>query len=157
MDNIIKLPAQQATFNATNRLVDLIVPSNSGIYNLAETYVAIECRIDGIELDTSEAAAGQLAQGGDFLAATAAVADIRLNIKHHPTVVSIYDSCAVPLECLVKNCSMISSTRGKIEDIRRSDTLRGTMKCYTQDKEDVEGRHLKFKGVVYFRSWSLLK
>ena len=58
MDNIIKLPAQQATFNATNRLVDLIVPSNSGIYNLAETYVAIECRIDGIELDTSEAAAG---------------------------------------------------------------------------------------------------
>ena len=149
MDNIVKLPAQQATFNATNRLVDLIVPSNSGIYNLAETYVAIECRIDGIELDTTEAAAGQLAQGGDFLAATDAVADIRLNIKHHPTVVSIYDSCAVPLECLVKNCSMMSSTRGKIEDIRRADTLRGTMKCYTQDKEDVEGRSITgFSGMA---------
>jgi hypothetical protein len=142
MDNIVKLPAQQATFNATNRLVDLIVPSNSGVYNLAETYVAIQCRIDGIELNTTEAAAGQLAQAGDFLAATEAVADIRLNIKHHATVATIYDSCAVPLECLVKNCSMTSSTRGKIEDIRRSDTLRGTMKCYTQDKEDVEGRSI---------------
>ena len=42
MDNIIKLPAQQALFNATNRLVDLVIPGNSGVYNLSESYIAID-------------------------------------------------------------------------------------------------------------------
>ena len=142
MDNIVKLPAQQATFNATNRLVDLIIPSNSGIYNLAETYIAIECRVDDLELDTTDAANGQLPTAGEFLPAADAVADVRLNIKHHANVDTIYDTCAVPIECLVRNCSMTSSTRGKISDIRRADTLLGTMKAYTLDKEDIETRSL---------------
>jgi hypothetical protein len=137
MDNILKLPAQQATFNAQNRLVDLIIPAGSGVYNLSETYIA-----------------GTLPQGGNGLAETTAVADLRLNIKHNSTVDTIYDTCAVPIECLVKNCSMTSSTRGKIEDIRKSDTLRGTMKSYTLDKEDVEGRALGgFAGMAKSNPW----
>ena len=155
MDNIVKLPAQQATFNASNRLVDLIIPSNSGVYNLAETYIAIECRVDGIELDTTDAGDGQLAQAGAFLPAVDAVADVRLNIKHNASVATIYDTCAVPIECLVRNCSMTSSTRGKISDIRRADTLLGTMKAYTLDKEDIETRSLAgFAGSAKSNPWA---
>jgi len=137
MENIIKLPAQQALFNATNRLVDLIIPGNSGVYDLSKTYIAIDMSVSGIELDTSEAAAGRLPNGAYVLAADA-VADVRLALKHNPSKVTIYDTCAMPVEVLVKNCSMFSGTKGKIEDIRRSDALKGTMKAYTQDKEDVE-------------------
>lgn len=138
MDNIIKLPAQQALFNATNRLVDLIIPGNSGVYNLSESYIAIDMSVGtGLVLNTAEATDDQLAQGGAFLAATDAVADMRANLKHNATTVTIYDTCAMPVEALVRNCSMFTATRGKIEDIRRADTLRATMKAYTQDIDDV--------------------
>ena len=155
MDNIVRLPSQQSVFNATSRLVDIVIPAGSGIYDLTETYVAIQVQVDDLELDTTGAANGQLPTGGDFLPAADAVADVRLNIKHNSTVDSIYDKCAVPIECLVRNCSMISSTRGKIEDIRRSDSLRGTMKAYTLDKEDVQSRALVgFAGAAKTNPWA---
>jgi len=138
MDNIIKLPAQQALFNATNRLVDLVIPGNSGVYNLNESYVAIDLAAQGIELDSGQAAAGRLERAGAFLPATSAVADVRPFLKHNATTETIYDMCAVPVEAIVRNCSMFTASRGKIEDIRRADTLRATMKAYTQDIEDVE-------------------
>tara|TARA_R110000787_G_scaffold133269_2_gene245557 strand:+ start:1947 stop:3671 length:1725 start_codon:yes stop_codon:yes gene_type:complete len=155
MDNIVRLPSQQSVFNATSRLVDIVIPAGSGIYDLTETYVAIQVQVDDLELDTTTATAGALAQNASGLVASDAVADVRLNIKHNSTVASIYDTCAVPIECLVRNCSMMSSTRGKIEDIRRSDSLRGTMKAYTLDKEDVESRALVgFAGAAKTNPWA---
>jgi len=135
MDNILKLPAQQAQFNATNRLVDLIIPGNSGVYDLSKTYVAVTCTADNLEFTLP--ADGALAQSNG-LPANTAVPDVRLALKHNASAVSMYDDCAVPIEALVRNCSMFSANRGKLEDIRRSDTLRATMKAYTADVEDVE-------------------
>lgn len=142
MDNIVKLPASQALFNKTNRLVDLIIPGNSGVYNLSESYVAIDMSVTGVSYLLSDAAAGRLPQQGAFVPDADAVADIRLAMKHNETKITIYDTCAVPVETLVRNCSMFTASRGKIEDIRRSDTLRATMKAYTQDVEDVEDRSI---------------
>ncbi len=144
MDNIVKLNSQQSLFNANNRLVDIVIPGNSGVYNLSECYVAIDMSVDGVTFNTAtEAPAGQLAQvPGSALPETAAVADLRLGIKHQATGTSIYDSCSVPVETLVRNASMFSATRGKVEDIRRVDALRATMKAYTQDIEDVESSSL---------------
>ena len=34
MDNIVRLPSQQSVFNATSRLVDIVIPAGSGIYDL---------------------------------------------------------------------------------------------------------------------------
>ena len=144
MDNIVKLNAQQALFNANNRLVDLVIPGNSGVYNLSECYVAIDMSVDGLTPDLG-GMAGQLANvPGNALGSASAVADVRLGIKHLPDAagVSIYDQCAVPVETLVRNASMFSATRGKVEDIRRVDALKATMKAYTQDVEDVESASL---------------
>lgn len=143
MENIIKLNAQQALFSANNRLVDLILPGNSGVYNLSETYVAITVSADGVVADYNTAATdGRLAPGGAYLQESTAVQDVRLALKHQSTGDSIYDSCAMPISTLVRNCSLFSSTKGKIEDIRRSDTLRGTMAAYTDDVSDVVDRSI---------------
>ncbi len=135
MDNIIKLPAQQALFNSNNRLVDLILPGNSGVYDLSKTYVAVTCTADNLEFTLP--ADGALAQANG-LPSNTAVPDVRLALKHNNSMATIYDECAVPIEALVRNCSMFSANRGKLEDIRRADTLRATMKAYTADIEDIE-------------------
>ena len=137
MENVIKLPASQALFNANNRLVDLVIPGNSGVYNLSETYVAIDMSVSGLEFDLTQAADGRLTSGA-YVQAADAVGDVRVALKHNATTATIYDRCAMPVETLVRNCSMFTASRGKIEDIRRADTLRATMKAYTQDIEDVE-------------------
>ena len=138
MDHIIKLPSQQSLFNATNNLVDLVIPANSGVYSLADTFVAISLRTDGIALDTAtDGPAGQIPAAGG-LAAADAVADIRLNFKHNAAGDSIYANTAVPIEALVRDCSMFSSTRGKIEDIRRADALHATRQAYLRDMSDVQ-------------------
>ena len=142
MDNILKLPAQQALFDSKNRLVDLVIPANSGVYNLAECYVAVDIATTGLALDTTQAADGRLANTAGYVEAADAVADVRLSLKHNATVATIYDTCAMPVEALVRNASMFSATKGKLEDIRRSDVIRSTLKAYTDDIEDVEARSI---------------
>ena len=137
MDNLLKLPAQQATFNASNKLVDIVIPGSSGVYDMSQTYVSINMSVSGIALNTT-GTDGRLPQGSGYIQESAAIADVRLALQHNASVPTIYDTCAVPIETLVRNCSLFSSTRGKIEDIRRSDALRGSMKSYTRDVGDVE-------------------
>jgi hypothetical protein len=137
MDHIVKLPSQQALFNNTNNLLDLVIPGNSGVYDLSATYISVSLRTENIELDVSQGPQGQLpATGG--LAASTAIADMRLGFNHRGVGGTIYKDTAVPIEILVRDCSMFSSTRGKIEDIRRSDSLRATRKAYLQDMSDVQ-------------------
>ncbi len=142
MENVLKLPSQQSLFDAKNRLVDLVIPANSGVYDLSQSYVAIDCSVTGLELDLTEAGDGALVVGGTPVAAADAVADVRLGLKHNATAATIYDNTSVPVSALVRNASMFSAARGKVEDIRRSDVLRATMKAYTDDIEDIEARAL---------------
>jgi len=137
MDNIVKLPSQQALFNNTNNLADFVIPGNSGVYDLSSTYIAISLRTENIALDATEGAQGAIPAAGGLPAASA-IADMRLAFDHGSLGGSIYADTAVPIETLVRDCSMFSSTRGKIEDIRRSDSLRATRKAYLQDMSDVQ-------------------
>ena len=137
MDNIVKLPSQQALFNNTNNLADFVIPGNSGVYDLSSTYIAISLRTENIALDATEGGDGVIPAAGGLPAASA-IADMRLGFDHGSLGGSIYADTAVPIETLVRDCSMFSSTRGKIEDIRRSDSLRATRKAYLQDMSDVQ-------------------
>ena len=137
MENIIKIPSQQSSFNATNNLVDLIIPGNSGVYDLSEMYITIDTRLN---VATVADAADRGPQGAGYIEATDAVQNIVMDITHGPA--SIYDKTACPVEILVRNCSLTSQSRGKVEDIRRSDRLRATMKSYLQDLDDVQSAAL---------------
>jgi len=128
-ESVVRLPAQQSLFNATSNLVDLIIPGNTGVYDLSQTYVSLLTRITSTSPTTPALIVG----------ADDGVYDIRVHMKHGNGQ-NIYNDCATPIECLVNSCSMISATKGGIEDIRKSDVLRGTLSVY---KEDLDSRQAK--------------
>ena len=138
MENIIRLPSQQSKFDVKNRLVDLVIPSNSGVYDLSQCYIAIDTTVAGIELDLTQAGDGRLPRTAGYVEATEAVANTKMGLKHQASVVSIYDDVAIPVSALVKNASMFCASKGKIEDIRRVDVLRATMNAYLKDIEDIQ-------------------
>jgi len=135
MENIIKLPSQQSSFNAINNLVDLIIPGNSGVYDLSEMYITIDTRLNVATV----AAVGDKSPGSVYDDGVA-VQNVIMDITHGTG--SIYDKTACPVEILVRNCSLMSQSRGKVEDVRRSDRLRATMKSYLQDLDDVQASAL---------------
>lgn len=134
-ESVIRIPAQQSLINTNNNLIDLIIPGNSGVYDLSNTYVSLLTRVTSNPLDVATAPkliAGETERG---------VYDIRVHMKHNTgATASHYNNVATPIECLVQACSMSSATKGGIEDIRRSDILRGTLSVY---KEDLDSRQAK--------------
>jgi len=140
MENIIKIPSQQSSFNGTNNLVDIVIPGNSGVYDLSEMYITIDTRLN---VETVAAAGDRGPQGAGYVQASEAVQNVILDVRHGlGGAASIYDKTACPVEILVRNCSLTSASRGKVEDIRRSDRLRATMKSYLQDLDDVQSAAL---------------
>lgn len=139
MEQIIKLPSQQSSFTVTNDTVDIVLPGNSGVYDLSQMYIVIDTAVTS---DFGNLAAGSRLGAG--LEASDAIADLKLHFRHNASggTDSIYNETACPIEMLVKDCRMTSQSRGPVEDVRNSDSLRGTMKSYTQDLDDVEGAAL---------------
>ena len=137
MENIVRIPSQQSSFNATNNLVDIVIPGNSGVYDLSECFVTIDTRLN---IATTLTAADRAAQTPGYVVNGGEVHSVHLAYNHGTG--SIYNDTACPVEILVRNCSMMSASRGKVEDIRRSDTLRATAKAYIQDLDDVQAAAL---------------
>ncbi len=137
MENIVRIPSQQSSFNATNNLVDIVIPGNSGVYDLSECFVTIDTRLN---IATTLAAGDRAAQTAGYVGNGEEVQSVHMAFNHGAN--SIYNDTACPVEILVRNCSMMSATRGKVEDIRRSDTLRATAKAYIQDLDDVQAAAL---------------
>jgi hypothetical protein len=75
------------------------------------------------------------------------VYDTRLHFLHNngskdSANARIYDNTATPIECLVSSASMISASRGTVEDIRRADILRGTLSVYQKDLDSRQAEAL---------------
>ena len=139
MENVIKLPAQQSLFNANNNLVDIIIPGSMGVVDLSQSFVSILTRV------TNEA--GTAVARMDGHAGEVGVYDTRLHFLHNngsKAVANkrIYDNTATPIECLVSSASMISASRGTVEDIRRADILRGTLSVYQKDLDSRQAEAL---------------
>ena len=160
-ESVIRIPAQQSLINNNNNLIDLIIPGNSGVYDLSNTYVSLLTRV------TSSPSAVALVTGET----ETGVYDIRVHMDHQGGAqASHYDNVATPIECLVSSCSMTSASKGGIEDIRRSDILRGTLSVYKEDLDSrqakalttwagackdtpwVHGQHVELRGVGTVRS-----
>ena len=160
-ESVIRIPAQQSLINENNNLIDLIIPGNSGVYDLSNTYVSLLSRV------TSSPSAATLIVGE----VENGVYDIRVHMDHNnSTPACHYNNVATPIECLVSSCSMTSASKGGIEDIRRSDILRGTLSVYKEDLDSrqakalttwsgackdtpwVHGQHVELRGVGTVRS-----
>ena len=161
-ESVIRIPAQQSLINENNNLIDLIIPGNSGVYDLSNTYVSLLSRV------TSSPSAATLITGE----VENGVYDIRVHMDHQGGAGNTchYNNVATPIECLVSSCSMTSASKGGIEDIRRSDILRGTLSVYKEDLDSrqakalttwsgackdtpwVHGQHVELRGVGTVRS-----
>lgn len=136
MEHVIKIPSQQSAFSPLNNLADLVIPGSSGIYDLSQTYIAFDTSLK----NPSWVAPANGQMGAGLLTQEDAVADMRLNFQHGTN--SMYNLTACPIELLVRDCSIFSANRGKIEDVRRSDVLRGTRASYLNDINDVQAKAL---------------
>ena len=139
MENVIKLPAQQSLFNANNNLIDIIIPGSMGVVDLSQSFVSILTRV------TNEAGTAVALMTGHT--ADVGVYDTRLHFLHNngskdSANARIYDNTATPIECLVSSASMISASRGTVEDIRRADILRGTLSVYQKDLDSRQAEAL---------------
>ena len=131
-ESVIRIPANQALINETNNLIDIIIPGNSGVYDLSNTYISLLSRVSSDAPAAPPLVPGETESG---------IYDIRVHMDHQLTGnTCIYNNVATPIECLVQSCSMSSASKGAIEDIRRADILRGTLSVY---KEDLDSRQAK--------------
>lgn len=118
MDNVIKIPSQQANFDigtgARKNLVDIHLPAGS-VYDLSASYINVNVSITG------GADADALAIYNNFIAFTG-----NGGANHS------YPSNAI----LIKNAHARGQKVGRIEDLRRCDTLRNTLELYKKNRSE---------------------
>ena len=130
MDKIVRISSVQGEhdLSGNKNLVDFHIPANSGVYNLRESYVAVNVN----NTFTNDAAIN-------------CIGNTRANDDHARIVFCLYREGAeritgasfiVPptTAVLVKNAQMISSTKGVIESLRRVDILRANQYSYVKTK-----------------------
>ena len=133
MDKIVRISSVQGEhdFSGNKNLVDYHIPANSGIYNLRESYVAVN--VNNTLFND---------------AANNCIGHTRADDDHARIVFCLYREGAervtgasfiVPptTAVLIKNAQMISSTKGQIESLRRVDILRANQYSYVKTKANL--------------------
>ena len=128
METIVRYPARQGNFSATQKLLDVTIPADSGVVDLSESYVAV--RVSANITDGSAATA----EDGVFSIAThlgardgSGADDAKKEFLQAP-VASV----------LVKNGSLMSSKKGKISEIRNVACLRSTLALLSKDQAELQ-------------------
>ena len=120
MDNIIKIPSQQAVFDigtgATKGLVDIHLPAGS-VYDLSKSYININVSILG------GADADALGVYNNFVAFNG-----NGDLNHS------YPTNAI----VIKNAHARGQKVGRIEDLRRCDTLRNGLEVYKKNVSEAQ-------------------
>jgi len=114
MDNIVRISSKQGNFDTsgTKNLVDFEIPNDGSAYNLAETYVAVNIRHTTTHANNANALYNK---------------HLKLNLDNAES------NYVYPSSAMVKNASMFSQSRGKVEDIRKVDSLTTNLTAYTKN------------------------
>ena len=134
MDSVIKLqsdqgfsetwvPAEFVTDRAQNKLIDFIIPANTGTYDLGSSYVILD--IETISVQPLVAALPGV------LSTDTALFNNGLALSEQ-TDTSTQELADVA--SMVRNCDMFSSERGMVESVRRLDSLRQLLWNIENDK-----------------------
>jgi len=139
MEQIIKISSEQGfseqwvaadrgSAGPTLKLVDFIIPGNTGTYNLGDCFINLN-----MELVNTPNANGAIGGANGILSTDTALYnnDIYLEQNENTTISQICD-CA----SLVRNAEMFSSERGMVESIQRVNILRQTLWNMENDKAE---------------------
>jgi hypothetical protein len=117
MDNLIKIQAEQGSFDTSGNknLIDIHIPANIGVINLKDSYININTKCEVTSTADAEA-----------------VFDAFLTLNGASSLNINWEDSA----CLIKNASAFSSTKGKIEDVKRCDVVRTNLALYEKSSDD---------------------
>jgi len=127
METIVRIQPRQGNFSATQKLVDVEIPANSGVVDLSQTYVAL--RVSATVTDNSAATTDD----GVFNIQTAFNARDGSGADEAGKAFIIAPTAAM----LIKNASLMSSSKGKISDIRNVACLRSTKALLEKDEAEL--------------------
>lgn len=127
METIVRIQPRQGNFSATQKLVDLEVPSDSGVVDLSQSYVALRVSADVTDGSAATTEAGVFPTHTNFNARDGSGADAPDKAFIIPPTAAI----------LVKNASLMSSKKGKIADIRNVACLRSTKALLEKDEAEL--------------------
>ena len=118
MDNLIKISSKQGSFDTTGTksLVDFEISGNSGVYDLSRSYINVNVKPN---------ADSQQNTGAIF----------NLSLKLDLDVDS--KDYVYPTAALIKNASMFSQMKGKVEDLRKVDSLRTNLSVYEKNQGEL--------------------
>ena len=133
MEQIIKYPSLQSSFTTTAtasaagvyavgtgvNLVDMEIPSNIGLVDLSRSDVVVSFRSDNVPTNNANAVLNQ------FL-------DLLKNGHANSQDNSNYHTAAV----YVRHASLFNSKKGKLEELREVQCLKGNLALYTRNMDD---------------------
>ena len=113
MDNVIKISSKQGAFDTSGgkSLVDFELAGGSGVYNFSESFINVSVNMTAQHSTNSNAVYNLFTQ-------------LQLD--------DASDDYVYPTSALVKNASLFSQTKGKIEDLRKVSSLRTNLSVYEQ-------------------------
>ena len=137
MESIIKYPSLQSSFSSTAtasaagvyaigqgvNLVDMEIPSNIGLVDLSRSDVVVSFRSDNVPNNNANAILNQ------FL-------DLLKNGHANSQDNSNYHTAAV----YVRHASLFNSKKGKLEELREVQCLKGNLALYTRNMDDANAR-----------------
>ncbi len=135
MENFVKLQSVQGIFDVTGNknLCDFQIPSNSGSYNLSQSYLNVNVKINNTDTPVADGTGAGSGTGAD---SPSAVYNQGLVINESNRETNAFQTLINPENAvLVKNARM-SCARGKVEDIRKVDCLRSNLAVYKQSTEN---------------------
>ena len=134
MDKIIRISSVQGEHDilGNKNLVDYHIPANSGVYNLKDSYIAVN--VSNILRNDSA-----ITTAGAERTATDHERIVFINYKEAPIERFAGAQFMIPptTAVIVKNAQMLSSTKGMIESIRRVDMLRANQYSYVRNQEQL--------------------
>ena len=117
MDNVVKIASKQSVFDTSGSksLVDFELPQGSGVYDLSKSYFNVRVLATATHATNVNAQYNLVGQ---------LLLDTGSNDHVYPTA------------ALVKNASWFSGTSGKVEDLRKVDSLVTNQSLYLKNQEE---------------------
>ena len=127
METIVRIQPRQGNFSATQKLVDLEIPSDSGVVDLSQSYVALRISANVTDGSAATTEAGVFPVHTGFDTRDGSGTDSADKAIIQPPTAAI----------LIKNASLMSSKKGKISDIRNVACLRTTKALLEKDEAEL--------------------
>lgn len=123
MDEVIRLDSNQGSYDTTGNksIVDIDIPSGMGVLDLSRSYVSVRVICN----------AGVLKDSANSVSPPAgSVLNKTVSLALDESAATLAQIAFPETSVLVRNASLHSQNRGKLEDIRKVDMLRNTLSVY---------------------------